>query len=82
LVVGSGIMYATVDHPAARAASPAASPTPLSQTSAPALSTASPTPSTPSGLQAGCQVGEGTGSTFQPVTQQNISDGDSAYEIT
>ena len=36
----------------------------------------------PSGLLAGCQVGEGASTTFQPVTRQNIGDGDSAYEIT
>ena len=82
VVVGSGVTYAVAARPGSTAPSPPASSTPLSQASSPALSTASPTPSTPSGLLAGCQVGEGTGSTFQPVTQQKIGDGDSAYKIT
>lgn len=63
-------------------ASPAVSSTPLSQASSPVLPTSPPTPAGPSGLSAGCQLGQGTGSTFQPVTQQNIGDGGAAYEIT
>ena len=82
VVVGSGVTYAVAARPGSTAPSQPASSTPLSQRSSPELSTASPEPSTPSGLLAGCQVGEGAGSTFQPVTQQNIVDGDSAYEIT
>ena len=82
LVAASGVTYAVAGHGRSAAPSPAATSTPLSQASSPALSTASPGPSSPSGLLAGCQVGEGASSTFQPVTRQNIGDGDSAYEIT
>jgi len=82
LVAASGVTYAVVDCGGSAAPSPAATSVPLSRASSPALSTASPTPSTPSGLLAGCQVGEGAGSSFQPVTQQNIGDGDAAYEVT
>ena len=82
LVAASGVTYAVAGHGRSAAPSPAATSTPLSQASSPALSTASPEPSSPSGLLAGCQVGEGASSTFQPVTRQNIGDGDSAYEIT
>ncbi len=73
LVTASGVTYAVVGHGGSAAPSPAATSAPLSHTSSPALSTASPEPSTPSGLLAGCQVGEGAGSTFQPVTQQNMA---------
>ena len=81
LVTASGVTYAVVGHGGSAAPSPAATSAPLSQTSSPALSTASPEPSTPSGLLAGCQVGRDAGG-FQPVTQQNVASGWSAYRVT
>jgi hypothetical protein len=82
LVAAGGVTYAVVGHGGGTKPVPGASSVPLSRTSTAPLSTAAPPPSTPSGLLAGCQVGEDTGSSFQPVTQQNVGDGLSAYQVT
>ena len=68
LVAASGVTYAVVGDGGSAAPSPAATSAPLSRASSPTLSTASPTPSTPSGLLADCQVGEGMYNGFEPVT--------------
>jgi len=76
LGLAGGVTYAVTSGPGSF---PAASPGIPRQPAAP-LST--PSPAAPSGLSAGCQMGEDDGSGFTAVSQQNVSGDEPAYQVT